>query len=96
MKSNDGTSQNGGVLKPLGLASSAAFTYVILYVAVSLVIDKHIARDAVALPAIALFLIISCGEYVFAKKKKPTPQFLIGGSFIITAIAAFIMALFIG
>ena len=96
MKPHDSTSQNGGVLKPLGLASSAAFAYVILYVAVSLATDKHITRDAVALAAIALFLIISCIDYGVSRKQQATPQLLIVGCFVIACIVAFVMALFVG
>ena len=40
------------VLDPLGLASSVAFAYVILFVALMLVFDKIITRDGVVLPAI--------------------------------------------
>ena len=96
MKSYDRTSQNGGVLKPLGLASSAAFTYVIFYVAVSLATDKQITRDALALPAIALFLIISCIDYGVSRKQHATPQLLTVGSFVVACIVAFVMALFVG
>ena len=92
MKPHDSTSQNGGVLKPLGLASSAAFAYVILYVAVSLATDKQITRDALALPAIALFLIISCIDYGVSRKQQAPPQLLIVGSFVV----AFVIALFVG
>ena len=96
MKSNDSTSQNGGVLTPLGLASSAAFAYVMLYVAVSVVTDQHITKDALALPAIALFLIISCIDYGVSRKQQATPQLLIVGSFVVAFTVAFVMALFVG
>ena len=43
------------VLDPLGLASSVAFAYVILFVALMLVFDKIITRDGVVLPAILIF-----------------------------------------
>ena len=43
------------VLDPLGLASSIAFAYVILFVALMLVFDKIITRDGVVLPAILIF-----------------------------------------
>lgn len=91
MKSNDNLSQNRGVLKPLGLASSVAFAYAILFVALSLVTNKNIDMDTLVLPAIALFLLVSSIEYGFSRKNKSTPQPLLVGSFIIALIIAFVM-----
>lgn len=91
MKSNDNPSHDRGILKPLGLASSVAFAYIILFVALSLVTDKNIEMDTVVLPAIALFLVISSIEYGLSRKNKSTPQPLLVGSFIVALVVAFIM-----
>jgi len=76
------------VLDPLGLASSVAFAYVILFIALMLVFDKIITRDGVVLPAILIFLVVSIVKYIFFKKDNSTPQWLVVGSFLISAITA--------
>ena len=76
------------VLDPLGLASSVAFAYVILFVALMLVFDKIITKDGVALPAILIFLVVSIVKYVFFKRDKNVPQWLVVGSFLISTITA--------
>ena len=76
------------VLDPLGLASSVAFAYVILFIALMLVFDKIITRDEVVLPAILIFLVVSIVKYIFFKGDKSIPQYLVVGSFLISAITA--------
>lgn len=77
-----------GVLDPLGLASSVAFAYVILFIALMLVFDKIITRDGVVLPAILIFLVVSIVKYIFFEGDKSIPQWLVVGSFLISAITA--------
>ncbi len=79
------------ILKPLGLASSVAFAYAILFVALMLVSDKKITSDGVVLPAILIFLVISIVKYTFFKEDKNIPQWLVVGSFLIAIIMAVVM-----
>ena len=76
------------VLDPLGLASSVAFAYVILFVALMLVFDKIITRDGVVLPAIFIFLVVSIVKYIFFKRDNNVAQWLVVGSFLISTITA--------
>lgn len=80
-----------GILEPLGLASSVAFAYAILFVVLMLVSDKTITSDGVVLPAILIFLVISIVKYVFFKGDKNIPQWLVVGSFLIAIISAVVM-----
>jgi RsiW-degrading membrane proteinase PrsW (M82 family) len=80
-----------GILAPLGLASSVAFAYAILFVALMLVSDKTITSDGVVLPAILIFLVISIVKYIFFKEDKNIPQWLVVGSFLIAIITAVVM-----
>ncbi|MBE0446266.1 hypothetical protein [Psychrobacter sp. FME5] len=79
------------ILKPLGLASSVAFAYAILFVALMLVSDKKITSDGVVLPAILIFLVISIVKYTFFKEDKNIPQWLVVGSFLIAIIMAVVI-----
>ncbi|MGP5274210.1 hypothetical protein ACTXLK_13020 [Psychrobacter faecalis] len=79
------------ILEPLGLASSVAFAYAILFVALMLVSDKKITSDGVVLPAILIFLVISIVKYTFFKEDKNIPQWLVVGSFLIAIIMAVVM-----
>ena len=84
-----------GVLKPLGLASSMAFVYVLLFVALMLIADKTITMNGVVLPALSVFLVISVIKSVFLKEHKNSPQWLVVGSFIISSGLAVIMMIFL-
>lgn len=79
------------ILEPLGLASSVAFAYAILFVALMLVSDKKITSDGVVLPAILIFLVISIVKYTFFKEDKNIPQWLVVGSFLIAIIMAVVI-----
>ena len=82
---------NKDILEPLGLASSVAFAYAILFVALMLVLDKTITSDGVILPAILIFLVISIVKYIFFKEDKNIPQWLVVGSFLIAIITTVVM-----
>lgn len=97
MKSIDNSSQNKneGVLKPLGLSSSVAIIYIIFFVSISLVADKNITMDKLALPAVALYLLVSVLEYFFSKKNKNIPKALSIVSFTLSIITAILIALMV-
>lgn len=93
MNTNSNIDSKKGVLKSLSLATSMAFVYILLFIALMLVSDKTISMDGVVLPALLIFLIISVANYLFVKKEKGSPQWLIVGSFIITSVIAIIMTI---
>lgn len=93
MNTNSDVDSRKGVLKSLSLASAMAFVYILLFIALMLVSDKTISMDGVVLPALLIFLIISVANYLFVKKEKDSPQWLIVGSFIITSVIAIIMTI---
>ena len=55
MSINSDVGSKTGVLKPSGLASSMAFVYVLLFVALMLISDKTITMNGVVLPALSVF-----------------------------------------
>lgn len=93
MDTNSDVTSRKGVLKPLSLASSMAFVYVLLLVALMLVSGKTIGMDGVVLPALLIFLIVSGVKYIFVKNKEETPQGLIVGSFIMASAIAILMTI---
>ncbi|MDN5907689.1 MAG: hypothetical protein L0H33_04875 [Staphylococcus equorum] len=82
-----------GVLKPLGLASSMTFVYILLFIALMLVSDKRIGMDGVVLPALVIFLVVSGVKYLFVKKDKGIPQWLVIGLFFLSSALAVVMAI---
>src|SRR5699024_12418811 len=93
--SDIGADSERGVLYLLTLASSMAFVYVLLFVALMLIADKTITMNAVVLPALSVFLVISVIKSVFLKEHKNSPQWLVVGSFIISSGLAVIMMIFL-
>ncbi|GAA0315092.1 hypothetical protein [Psychrobacter aestuarii] len=92
MRVNNNSAKNRGVLKPIGFATSVSLAYIIVFIALSLVMDHGITRDAVALPAIAIFFVLSLIEYGFSKKDTPVPQLCVIMGFVLAFIIAFVMA----
>lgn len=80
-----------GLLEPLGLASAVAFAYAILFVALVLASDKTVTSDGVVLPAISIFLVINTVRYLFFKRDKSIPHWLVVSSFLLAIIIAIVM-----
>lgn len=68
----------------------AAVVYAMLFVPLMLVLEGTITRDLLALPAVALLLVISLVQYI-VKGNSRYPRWLVLGSFITSVIVAVVM-----
>lgn len=85
---------NSGVLGPLSNGFFAAIMYGILFVPLMLISNKEISTDALAIPALILFLVINLIDFLSTnRKKKATPQWVVVGSFIVSVGTAVVMTI---
>ncbi|MFC3524795.1 hypothetical protein ACFOLK_09380 [Marinococcus halophilus] len=66
-----------------------------LFVATMLAMGKPLTADNLALPAVALFLVVNGCDYIERKSRKNFQQLIVAGSFLLAMASALCMALWI-
>ena len=81
-----------GAFKWFSNGTTAAFGYAILFVPLMLAFNGTITSDGIALPAVAILLVISLIQYL-VKGDSKNPRWLVLGSFVVPVVAAVVMTI---